>query len=105
RRPDIGAGPWAHRRTRHARAAAGGRRGVCAYVGAAAGAPGIRNRLKRSTRAGNFPLVSDNMHLACILLESLPEEIQMSTPALCSEEEITRLVHEFYARVRQDSRL
>jgi len=29
----------------------------------------------------------------------------MSTPALCSEEEITRLVHGFYARVRQDQRL
>ncbi|MFA5631473.1 MAG: group III truncated hemoglobin [Porticoccaceae bacterium] len=29
----------------------------------------------------------------------------MPTSALCTEEEITRLVHEFYARVRQDGKL
>ncbi|WP_303638633.1 MULTISPECIES: group III truncated hemoglobin [Stenotrophomonas] len=32
-------------------------------------------------------------------------ELPVASPALCSEEEVTRLVHDFYARVREEERL
>jgi len=34
-----------------------------------------------------------------------PTELPVASLALCSEEEVTRLVHDFYARVREEERL
>ncbi|WP_313455921.1 group III truncated hemoglobin [Stenotrophomonas sp.] len=39
------------------------------------------------------------------MLDPSPHPLPFPSLALCSEEEVTRLVHDFYARVRQEPRL